>query len=219
MAVHLLAPDCAKSNISSLLWERTLSLLSTYVRVCPMHTFTSCPSGFSVWTVHKNSYTEKWHHERQFRLLMVQNLSHRPDLRRQLSFWNLGLAENIWSNLDLCCKVILSLSQWNYPTSKTPVQPSAPLLLCSSVLCTGVGHWAGRGALQRHAPQRQPVGRGHEPSSLPSPCRESRGGMGFHASKTTSLTSFTDLFHYVDEPFTFSRFYSLSSFLLSPRNL
>lgn len=91
--------------------------------------------------------------------------------------------------------------------------PSVSLFLCFIFYPFS---WCGSLSREGHSPPtcltKAARGWGERPSLLPSPCWESRGGMSFHASKTTSLNSSTDLFYCVDEPFTFPRIYSLFFF-------
>lgn len=62
-----------------------------------------------------------------------------------------------------------------------------------------------RGPLSPTCPTKAACGLGKRPALLSSSCWESRGGMSFHASSTTSLNSSADLFHYVNESFYYFR--------------
>lgn len=83
--------------------------------------------------------------------------------------------------------------------------------------------WCGSLSREGHPPPMQPTkaaqGWVKKPSLLPSLGWESRGGMSFHASKTTRLNSSSDLFHCGDESFYFFRSYPSLCRLFSPLNL
>lgn len=132
---------------------------------------------------------------------------------------NLALAKNICNMIcisDLCSGVKLRLSQWNWNISA----PSVSLFLCFIFYpFSPCGSLSREGHSPPTCPTKAACGWGERPSLLPSPCWESRGGMSFHASKTTSLNSSTDLFYCVDEPFTFSQDLFSILFFFSPKSL